>query len=82
MIVLLNPIPTSFPEFRAILLCSFPSETTRNGMKPALGMMDSIMTFQDGTDIQTHTLFTRFLALRNMLNDSIRERLLRRRNKY
>ena len=56
-----------------------------------LGMLDAIVTFQDGTDLEPiDNLFSRFLALGTctghprtptVTNDSIRKRLLRRGNK-
>ena len=56
-----------------------------------LGMLDAIVTFQDGAVLEpTDNLFSRFLVLgtcagyprtHRVTNDSIRKRLLRRRNK-
>jgi len=56
-----------------------------------LGILGAIVTFQDGADLETtDNLFSRFLALgtctghpgtHTATNDSIRKRLLRRRNK-
>ena len=56
-----------------------------------LGMLDAIVTFQDGAVLEpTENLFSRFLVrgtctgyprTHRVTNDSIRKRLLRRRNK-
>ena len=63
-----------------VLLNPIPTNKEERYETHALGMMDSTGT--SGCYCDVSDVLSRFLALRNMHNDSIRERLLRRRNKY